>query len=67
MRLHIGDKKLVTIYFDLPKDVCNNLKHKIVFIIKHNNFLAEHATKKEISQVLFKYKHGSDIHEHGKQ
>ena len=54
MRLHIGDKKLVTIYFDLPKDVCNNLKHEIVFIIKHNNFLAEHATKKEISQVLFK-------------
>ena len=42
MGVHIEDNKLVIttepkiIYFHLPKDVGNNLKHKIDFVIKHN-------------------------------
>ena len=32
-----------------------------------NEFLAEHTTKNEISRLLFKSKHGNDIHEHEKQ
>ena len=54
------------IHFDLPKDVGNNskhLKHEIYFIIKHNEFLAEHTIKIKISQLLSKYKHGNDIHD----
>ena len=35
--------------------------------MKHNEFLAEHAMKKEVSILFSKYKHGNDIHEHGKQ
>ena len=42
-----------TIYFDLPKDAGNNLKHETAFIIKHNEFLAQlknfHTIKNEIS------------------
>ena len=44
-----------------------NLKHEIEFIIKSNESLAEDWMKKEIGQSLSKYKHGNDIHEHGKQ
>ena len=29
-----------TVYFDLPRDVGNNLKYKIDFSTKHNEFLA---------------------------
>ena len=32
-----------------------------------NEFLAEHAIKNEIRQLLSKYKHGNNIHEHRKQ
>ena len=39
MGVNIGD----TMYFDLCKDVNNNLKHKIDFIIKDNKRLAEHT------------------------
>ena len=73
MGVHIGDNKLViktkpkTFHFDLPKNVGNNLKHEICFIIKHIELLPEHAIKNEIKQLLSKYKHGNDIHEHGKQ
>ena len=37
------------------------------FIIKSNESLAENKIKKEIEQLLLEYKHGNDIHEHGKQ
>ena len=62
-------RKPKTLYFDfdLPKDVDNNLKYETEFIIKHNEFVAEHKMKNYIKQLLFKYKHGNDIHEHGKQ
>ena len=42
--------------FDWPKDVDENLKHKIEFIIKNNESLVENKTKNEIEQLLFKYK-----------
>ena len=32
----------------MPKNVGNNLKHDVVFIIKHNDFLAGHAIKNKI-------------------
>ena len=44
-----------------------DLKPKIEFIIKSNESLAENKIKEEIEQLLSKYKHGNDIHEHGKQ
>ena len=38
--------------FYFPKDIDNNFKHE---------------RKNEIRQLLSKYKHGNDIHEHRKQ
>ena len=32
----------------MPKNVDNNLNHEVVFIIKHNDFLAGHAIKNKI-------------------
>ena len=49
--MHIEDNKPVirikpkTIRFDLSKDVDNNLKYEIDFIIKHNKSLAEQVIK----------------------
>ena len=54
-------------YFDLPKDVDKNLKHEFEFIIKRNESLAKHKIKSEIKQLLSKYNHRNDIHDHGKQ
>ena len=34
---------------------------------KSNEFLADHAINNEFSRLLFKYKHGNDIHEHQNQ
>ena len=53
--------------FDWPKDVDENLKHEIEFIIKSNESLAENKIKNETEQLLLKYKHGNNIHDHGKQ
>ena len=63
--MYIEDNKLAiiteskTVNFDLSKDLDNNLKYEINFIIKHNKLLAEHTMKNEISQLLSKYKHGN--------
>ena len=59
--------KVFCFKFDLPKNVDDNLKYKIEFIIKSNGSLAESIIKSEIEQLLLKYKHGNNIHEHGKQ
>ena len=73
MRVHIRDNKIVitielkTFEFDLPKAAEKNLNYKIDFIIKHNEFLAEHKIKNEISRLLFQYKHENDIHQNEKQ
>ena len=57
-----------TFYFDFagPKDVDENLKHQIEFIIKSNESLAENK-KNETEKILFKYKDENNIHEHRKQ
>ena len=69
---YIKYNKLVILEFrtfniDLLKDVYKNLNHEIDSITKQNGFLAEQRIKNEINQILSKFKHGKDIHEHGKQ
>ena len=55
MGVHIGDDKLViitepkTIRFSLSKDVDNNLKYEVYFIIKDDEFLAEDTIKNKFS------------------
>ena len=63
----IRDSKTFCFNFEWPKDVDENLKHEIEFIIKNNKSLAENKKKNEIEQLLLKYKHANNIHEHGKQ
>ena len=43
------------------------MKHEIKFITESNEFLSDNKIKNEIEQLLSKYRHGNDIHEHGKQ
>ena len=43
------------------------MKHETKYIMKSNESLAENEIKNEIGQLLLKYKHGNDIHEHKKQ
>ena len=59
--------KIPNFNFDWPKDVDENLKHKIKLIIKSNEPLAENKIKNKTEQILSKFKHGNNIHEHGKQ
>ena len=63
----IGDPKTFYFHFDWPKDVDENLKHEIEFIMKSNSSLAENKIKNETELLLLKYKYGSNYHEHGKQ
>ena len=49
------------------EDESKNLENEINFIIKQNEVLIEQTIKNKISQFLSKYKHGNNIHEHGKQ
>ena len=50
----INDNKFVistepkTIYFDFPKDIDNDLKHEIYFIVKLNESLEEETIKNQI-------------------
>ena len=73
MRMIIKENQLVIItepkiiYFEFPKNNDNSLMHETVFIIKHNQLLAEHKMKNKISRLSSKQKHGNDIHGHGKQ
>ena len=43
------------------------MKHETALIIESNESLAENKTKNKTEQLLSKYKHGNDIHEHRKQ
>ena len=63
----IKDPKTFCFNFDWPKDVDQNLKHEIEFIIKSSESLAENQIRSNIEQLLLKYKHGNNIDEHGKQ
>ena len=56
-----------TVHFDLPKDDGISLKHEIDFIVTCNEFSAENKFKNKIRQLMPKYKHENDIHEHRKQ
>ena len=58
----VRDPKTFYFHFDWPKNVDENLKHKIKFIIKSNESLAENKIKNETEQLLSKHKHGNDIH-----
>ena len=70
--VHTENKKLVittapkSFHLDLPRDIGINFKHELSFIINYSEHLAEHTTENEIRQILSKYKHGNDIHKHGK-
>ena len=64
----IRDPKTFFFNFAWPKDVDQNLKHAIKFIINEcNKSLAENKIKNEIKRLLLKYNAGNNIHEHGKQ
>ena len=63
----IRDPKAFDFDFDWPKDVDVNSKHEIEFIIKSNESFAEKKIKNKTEQLLSKYTHGNNIHEHGKQ
>ena len=63
----VKDTKYFKFNFDWSKDFNENLKYKIEFIIKSNESLAENKIKNKVEQLLLKYKHGNNIHEHGKQ
>ena len=60
----IGGTKMFYFNFDWPKNVDDNLKHKIEFIIKTNEPLAKNKIKNETEQLLLKYKDGNNVHEH---
>ena len=62
-----GKKKTFHFGSDWPKDVDENLKHKIEFIVKSNESLAENKIKNEIEQLLSKHNHGNNIHVRWKQ
>ena len=62
----ITTTELKAFCFDLPKDAESNLVNEIYSIRKQNELLAEHTIKNEVSQLLSKYKHVNDIHEHRK-
>ena len=62
----IRDPKTFCFDFDWAKYVDQNLKLEIEFIIISNESLAENKQNK-IEQLLLKYKHKNNIHEHGKQ
>ena len=53
--------------FDLLKDAHNSFSNEIDSIAKHNELLVGHTIKNKDRQLLSKYKHGNNIHKHGKQ
>ena len=63
----IREPKTFCFDFHWSKYVYENLKHKIQFLVKSNGSLAENKIKNKIKQLLYKYKHGNNIHEHRKQ
>ena len=58
----ITDPKTFCFNFDLSKDVDENLKNKIEFILKSNESLSENGIKNEIEQLLLKHRHENNIH-----
>ena len=60
----ITDPKTFCCNFNWSKNVDENLKHEIEFTIKSNE--SWEKIKNKIEQLLLKYKHGNNIHEHKK-
>ena len=60
----IRDPKTFCFNFDFRKDVDKNLKREIGCVIKINESLVENKIRNNIEQLLLKYKHGNNIHEH---
>ena len=50
----IRDPKSFCFNFDRPKNVDENLKHEIEFIIKSNESLADNKIKNKVEQLLLK-------------
>ena len=72
MTVYIEDKLVITtlpktIRFDLSKDFAKNVKHETDSTIEYNEFLTKHTINNKIRQLLLKYNHGNDIHEHEKK
>ena len=72
MRVYVDDYKLVipkawpeTIRFNFITKANNSLKHEIDS--KTNWIFSETNTKNNIEGLLFKYKHGNNIYDHGKR
>ena len=63
----IKGPKTFYFHFDRPNNVDENLKHETGFIRKINKSFAENKIKNETEQLLLKYKHGNNFHEHGKK
>ena len=63
----IRDPKTFCFNFDWQKDVDEDLKHEIEFIIKSNEPLAKSKIKSKIEQFLLTYNDGNKIYEHKKQ
>ena len=61
------DPKTFCFNFYWSKQVDENLKHEIEYILKTNESLTENKMKNEIEQLLLKDKHENNIHENGKQ
>ena len=57
----IRDPKTFYLDFDWPKNVDENLKYEIEFIIKSNESLAENKTENEIKLLMLKHKLGNNI------
>ena len=68
-RKYDSNKRSKTLFknFDWQRNDDENLKHEIEFIIKSKESLAENKIKNKIEELLLKYKHGNNIHEHRKE
>ena len=58
----IKDPKKSCFNFDFSKDVDEDLKNKIEFILKSNESLSENGIRNEIEQLLLKHRHENNIH-----
>ena len=57
------DPKTFCFDFDWSKDIDENLKHEIEFLVKSNKSFSENKIKNKAEQLLSRYKHGKNIHE----
>ena len=63
----IRDPKAFCFNFDWPRYAKKNSKHEIEFIMKSNGYFFKNEMKNGFEELLLKYKHRNNIHEHRKQ